>query len=71
VDLPAQHRNLMTQHQQLDVLRAAVTSQLRQHPQDLPQQEVHQRSAHSGDRRCRRPLAATQTPHVTATELDL
>ena len=43
MDLPAQHRHLMTQHQQLDILGAAVARELGQHLQDLPQQQVYQR----------------------------
>jgi hypothetical protein len=33
--LPTQHRHLMPQHEQLDVLRAAVPGELGQHLQDL------------------------------------
>jgi hypothetical protein len=35
VDLPAQYRHLMTQHQQFDVLGAAVAGELSQQLQDL------------------------------------
>jgi hypothetical protein len=41
VHLPAQHRHLMPQHQQLDVLRSAVLGELRQHLQGLTQEQVH------------------------------
>jgi hypothetical protein len=42
VDLASQDRDLVAQHQQFDVLGAAVTSKLGQHPQYLAQQQVHQ-----------------------------
>jgi hypothetical protein len=51
VDLPAQHRDLVAQHEQLDVLRAAVAGELDQHLEDLPQQHVHQRRRHATDHR--------------------
>ena len=44
--LPAQHRHLMAEHQQFDVLGPAVAGELGQHLQHLAQQQVHQRSAH-------------------------
>jgi hypothetical protein len=44
--LPAQHRDLMPQHEQFDVLRTAVAGELGQHLQDLAQEQVHQRSRH-------------------------
>jgi len=47
VHLTPQHRHLVAQHQQLDVLRPAVPGKLGQHPQDLAQQHVHQRSIHT------------------------
>jgi len=47
VHLAPQHRHLVAQHQQLDVDRPAVPGKLGQHPQDLAQQQVHQRSTYS------------------------
>ena len=47
VHLTPQHRHLVAQHQQLDVLRPTVPGKLGQHSQDLAQQQVHQRSGHS------------------------
>jgi len=38
VHLAAQHRDLMAQNQEFDVLSAAVTGELGQHPQDLAEQ---------------------------------
>jgi hypothetical protein len=35
VDLPAQDRDLMAQHEQFDVFRAAVAGELGEHLQDL------------------------------------
>ena len=63
VHLAAQHRDLMAENQQFDVLRATITGQLCQHLQDLAEQKVHQRSAHVLDRRCYRieRLAQTRT----------
>jgi hypothetical protein len=59
VHLPAQHRHLMPQNQQLHVLGAAVAGQLRQHLQELTQDNVGQRGCHGPDRRgYRRPSLA-------------
>jgi hypothetical protein len=44
--LPAQHRHLMPQNQEFDVLGPAVAGELGQHLQHLADQQVHQRSAH-------------------------
>ncbi|MEV6487780.1 hypothetical protein AB0M20_03935 [Actinoplanes sp. NPDC051633] len=44
--LPPQNRDLVAQDQQFDVLGAAVTGELGQHLQDLPDEQVHQRGAH-------------------------
>jgi hypothetical protein len=46
VHLPSQDRDLVAQHQQFDVLGAAVTGELGQHLQDLPDEQIHQRGAH-------------------------
>jgi hypothetical protein len=51
VDLPAQDRDLMAQHEQFDVFRAAVAGELGEHLQDLAQEQVHQRGCHALDRR--------------------
>jgi len=42
VDLATQDRDLVTQHEELDIFGAAITSKLSQHPQYLAQQQVHQ-----------------------------
>jgi hypothetical protein len=42
VDLAAQHRHLMAQDHQFDVLGCAVADKLGQHLQHLAQQHVHQ-----------------------------
>jgi hypothetical protein len=49
MDLPAQHCHLVPQYQQFDVLGAAVSGELGQHLQDLPQQLVYQRRAQTLD----------------------
>jgi hypothetical protein len=46
VDLPAQHRHLMPQDQQVNVLCTPVADELGQHLQDLTQEQVHQRGTH-------------------------
>jgi hypothetical protein len=60
VDLAAQHRDLVAQHEKLDVLGAAVTRKLGQHPEYLAQQRVHQRGAHGPDHRTCRGLRLAQ-----------
>jgi hypothetical protein len=42
VHLPAQDRHLVSEHEQFDVLGAAVEGELAQHPQDLPENLVCQ-----------------------------
>jgi hypothetical protein len=44
--LPAQHRHLMAEDQELDVLGSAVAGELGQHLQHLTQKQLYQRSAH-------------------------
>jgi hypothetical protein len=46
VYLSAEHRDLVAQDQQFDVLGAVIAGQLGQHLQHLAQQQVHQRCAH-------------------------
>jgi hypothetical protein len=46
VHLAAQHRHLVAQHQELDVLGSAVAGDLGQHLQDLAKQQVHKRRGH-------------------------
>ena len=46
VDLTAQNRYLVPEHEQFDVLGAAVAGELGQHLHDLPQHLVCQRSPH-------------------------
>ncbi|MEU7873143.1 hypothetical protein [Dactylosporangium sp. NPDC049140] len=58
--LSAQHCQLMPQHQQLDVLRATVPGELREHLQNLTQEQVHQRGCHGLDRRCCRWIDVAQ-----------
>jgi hypothetical protein len=42
VHLPPQDRDLVAQDQQFDVLGVAVTGELGQHLQDLPDEQVYQ-----------------------------
>jgi hypothetical protein len=46
VHLAAEHRHLVAQHEEFDVLGSAVSGELGQHLQNLAQQQVHQRRAH-------------------------
>jgi hypothetical protein len=46
VYLAAQHRHLVAEDQEFDVLGSAVAGELGQHLQHLAQQQVNQRSAH-------------------------
>ena len=50
----------MPQHEQFDVLSAAVPGELGQHLQDLPQQLVYQRRAHGRDRHAEPATASAQ-----------
>jgi hypothetical protein len=61
VDLPAQHRHLVPQHQQLDVLGATITGELDQHLHDLLEKLVHRGSRHDRDRRPCHAAGLTQT----------
>jgi hypothetical protein len=54
VYLPTEHRDLMAQHEEFDVLGAVVAGELGQHPQHLTQQHVHQRHVHARQRDSRR-----------------
>jgi hypothetical protein len=48
--LPAEQRDLVAQHEKLDVLGALAAGQLGQHLQQLTQQQVDQRHAHDRQR---------------------
>jgi hypothetical protein len=63
VDLATQDGDLVPQHQQFNVLGAAVAGELHQHLQDLPQQQVDQRGVHDPDHGVRddRRLAQNRT----------
>jgi hypothetical protein len=50
VDLPAQDRYLEPEHEQFDVLGAAVAGEFGQHLQDLPENLVCQRGVQDRDR---------------------
>jgi hypothetical protein len=50
VYLPAEHGDLVAQHEEFDVRGAVVAGELGQHLQHLARQQVHQRHAHDGQR---------------------
>jgi hypothetical protein len=64
VDLPAQDRDLMAQHEAFDVFRAAVAGELGEHLQNLTQEQVYQRTGHYLD--CRRYRRADSTQNRTS-----
>jgi hypothetical protein len=67
VDLTAQHRDLVAQDQQLNILRAVITGELGQHLQDLAQH--HRPTTRSWPRIITAIHADTShKPHVTLPE---
>jgi hypothetical protein len=69
--LPAQHRDLVAEYQEVDVFGAAVAGELGQHLQHLAQKQVYQRSAHGpGSLELPRRRLGSD-PHVNPAEPDL
>jgi hypothetical protein len=60
VYLAAEHRHLVAEYQEFDILGSAIAGELGQHLQHLAKQQVHQRSAHRQDPRSHRDADLTQ-----------
>jgi hypothetical protein len=64
--LPAQDGDLVPEHEEFDLLGAAVAGELHQHLQDLPENLVHQRGVHGPDRHARGDPPACTAPAAPA-----